>query len=412
MLIPVHSPFLSQTEWLRHLSEVQQVAREMLERSDEEQRRRGYFHTFREICQQPATWLRTAELMRSRAAELRELVAGISCLSLSGSGSSEYAGDCARPALRKRLGITVEAVPAGALLTHGRYALPVGEPSLMVSLARSGDSPESVGALAVVRRLEPNAQHLVLTCNREGHLCRAFREDPKVRVIVLDDVTNDRSLVMTSSFTNMVLGASFLGLSNDSADSIARVVGLAQSAAGILQNQMTALAKFARKPFRRALFLGSGARFAAAREASLKMLEMTAGRVTTMGETFLGLRHGPMSAVHNDTLVVCFLSSDPVVRAYEADVMSEMDQKQLGLARVIAGDDVPPDFSGPQDLAIPYQSQDVDDEDLPVLDVIVGQLLAFFRCLQEGLRPDSPSEAGVIRRVVQSFTLHPLQPIA
>ena len=92
--------------------------------------------------------------------------------------------------------------------------------------------------------------------------------------------------------------------------------------------------------------------------------------------------------------------------------MSEMDQKQLGLARVIAGDDVPPDFSGPQDLAIPYQSQDVDDEDLPVLDVIVGQLLAFFRCLKEGLRPDSPSEAGVIRRVVQSFTLHPLQPIA
>jgi hypothetical protein len=97
MSIPVHTP----ADWLACLSEVQPVAREMLERSEEDQRRVGYFHTFREICQQPSTWLRTGELMQSRTAELRDLVDGISWLSLSGSGSSEYAGDCARPALRK-----------------------------------------------------------------------------------------------------------------------------------------------------------------------------------------------------------------------------------------------------------------------------------------------------------------------
>ena len=108
MSIPTHLPFPSQAEWLGYLSEIQPVAREMLERSDEDQRRLGYFHTFREISQQPSTWLRTGELMQSHAAELRDLVDGISCLSLSGSGSSEYAGDCARPALRKSLGINVD----------------------------------------------------------------------------------------------------------------------------------------------------------------------------------------------------------------------------------------------------------------------------------------------------------------
>ena len=127
-----------------------------------------------------------------------------------------------------------------------------------------------------------------------------------------------------------------------------------------------------------------------------------------MCETWLGLRHGPMSGVHGDTLVVCFLSSDPGVRAYEVDVLREMDQKRLGLARIIAGQDVPEDLACAGDLVVPYQCLDLADEDLPVLDVMVGQLLALFRCLQEGLRPDSPSEAGVIRRVVQSFTLHPL----
>jgi tagatose-6-phosphate ketose/aldose isomerase len=230
-----------------------------------------------------------------------------------------------------------------------------------------------------------------------------------VRVITLDDATNDQSLVMTSSFTNMVLGARFLAFSKDSGRFMALVGALARAASGLLQNQMNALAKFARTPFRRALFLGSGARFAAAREASLKMLEMTAGRVTTTCETFLGLRHGPMSAVHGETLVVCFLSSDPVVRAYEADVLREMDQKRLGLGRILASQDVTQNVAGDRDLVVPYQCPDLADEDLPVLDVIVGQLLALFRCLHEGLRPDSPSEAGVIRRVVPGFALYPLQ---
>jgi tagatose-6-phosphate ketose/aldose isomerase len=46
------------------------------------------------------------------------------------------------------------------------------------------------------------------------------------------------------------------------------------------------------------------------------------------------------------------------------------------------------------------------DDSAPVIDVVVGQLLAFFRCMHEGLRPDSPSKSGIINRVVQSFTLH------
>ncbi len=141
MSIPVHSLFLSQAEWLRHLSEVQPVRGKC---SNGATRSNDFWDISipsAQIGLQPSTWLHSGELMQSRTAELRDLVQGISCLSLSGSGSSEYPGDCARAALRRSLGINVETVPAGALLTHGRYALPVGKPSCMVSLARSGDSP-------------------------------------------------------------------------------------------------------------------------------------------------------------------------------------------------------------------------------------------------------------------------------
>jgi len=51
----------------------------------------------------------------------------------------------------------------------------------MVSLARSGDSPESVGALAQMLEIEPELRHLVLTCNRQGKLANSFRNDPGSR---------------------------------------------------------------------------------------------------------------------------------------------------------------------------------------------------------------------------------------
>jgi len=392
---------------LQKLAGMQNSVGALQARSVEEQQRLSYWHTLREICQQPSTWVRTAEVMVQSAPKLLRSVQGVSSIVLTGSGSSEYAGDCVRMVLQKELGVNVQAVAGGAILTHGGNALPIGRPALMVSLARSGDSPESVGALALMLKMEPDLRHLVLTCNSQGSLANTFRDDPRVAEITLDDRTNDRSLVMTSSFTNLVLAARFLGLIRDPRRYQAICVGLAGCATALLQTQSDALAHAANAPFRRALFLGSGTRFAAAREAALKMLEMTAGRVTTSCETYLGLRHGPMSAVHDDTLVVCFLSSEARLRAYEVDVLQELAQKGLGLFRVIAGEAIPQDLRCEKDVVIPYgRVRDLGDDNLPVLDVVVGQILALFRCLAEGLRPDSPSATGVIQRVVQSFPLH------
>jgi tagatose-6-phosphate ketose/aldose isomerase len=403
---------MPEQDFLQRLARSQDSVAALVARNPEEQRRLGYFHTLREICQQPVTWEQTAELMVESAPSLGRCVEGICGLTLTGSGSSEYAGDCVRFALQKDLGINVQAVAGGAILNHGSQALLVGRPALMVSLARSGDSPESVGALGLMLKVEPDLRHLVLTCNQRGSLANTFQDDPRVSVIALADRTNDRSLVMTSSFTNLVLGARFLGLLREPGRYQAMVADLADIAGTVLKNRFDVLAQAAKAPYRRVLYLGSGGRFAAAREAALKMLEMTAGRVMTSCETYLGLRHGPMSAVHDDTLIVGFLSSEPRVRAYETDVLQELAQKRLGLFRVIAGERVPEEILGDRDVAVPYESahdeaaQALADENLPVLDVVVGQILALFRCLAEGLHPDSPSATGVIQRVVQSFPLH------
>src|SRR2546429_6848205 len=54
---------LMQDEWQRALAKDQAKATELFGHSEEEQRRLGYFHTIREICQQPWTWLRTCDRM-------------------------------------------------------------------------------------------------------------------------------------------------------------------------------------------------------------------------------------------------------------------------------------------------------------------------------------------------------------
>jgi tagatose-6-phosphate ketose/aldose isomerase len=398
---------LTEPEWLRTLSKNQPKAEELLARTPEEQRRLGYFHTLREICQQPATWTQTCSLMMSYARVLKESLDGIASLILTGSGSSEYAGDCVRLVLQNELRVTTQAIGGGILLTDGSKALPIGRPAMMVSLARSGDSPESVGALSAVLALEPEIRHLVLTCNEAGSLAKTYEPHPEVLVITTADGTNDQSLVMTSSFTNLALAARFLGLIKHPETYRTICERLSKIASELLNTHFDTLARVASVRFLRAVFLGTGSRFGGAREAALKMLEMTSGRVTTLCETYLGLRHGPMSYVDKDTLVVCFLSSDPTIRAYEADLLRELDQKELGLLKLIIGEDVPKEVLRPNDVVIECRGlREVGDQNAPVIDVVVGQLLGFFRCLNEGLRPDSPSEDGIINRVVQSFTLH------
>lgn len=396
-----------ESEWLRILAARQSKLAELLAESADEQGKQGYLHTLREICQQPAAWRKTAERMQRHADAMRACADGIHSLILTGSGSSEYAGDCVRLPLQSGLGVPVQALGGGAILAQGSKALPPGRPALMVSLARSGDSPESVGALSHVLKNEPEVRHLVLTCNPAGGLATKFVSDLRVTVITLDEATNDRSLVMTSSFTSLVLSARFLSLCGDPCGYQAICEKSSEIASHILSEYFDTLCSAAKAPFQRAVFLGSGTPFAAAREAGLKMLEMTAGRVGTLCETYLGLRHGPMSYVHDDCLVVAFLSSEPTPRAYECDLLRELDLKQLGLLKVVVGEDIPPDLIRNGDVAIECPGlKALGDDNSPVIHVLVGQILAFFRCLNEGLRPDSPSENGIISRVVQSFTLH------
>ncbi len=383
------------------------IPKELLRKSITEQEREGYLHTLREIRQQPATLVDTCERMLIRTKDLERCLQGVQAVVFTGSGSSEYVGDCVRLAMQENLQLTCQAIASGMLLTHGNIALPPLRPLLLVSLARSGDSPESVGVLELLMDTEPEIRHLILTCNSKGKLATRYENDSRVDVVELDDRTNDRSLVMTSSFTSLALAARSLGFLHAPESYREMCIRLSSTVQHVIDAEFEPLASAATRNFRRAIFLGSGSAFGAAREAALKMLEMTAGRVSTLSETYLGLRHGPMSYIDRDSLVVCFLSSEPGVRVYEADLIRELNRKELGSSKLIVGENIPQDLLESNDIAIECPGlEQLQDANACLVHVVAGQLLAFFRCLHEGLRPDSPSENGVIQRVVESFALH------
>jgi len=395
------------SSWLHEITEAQMATANLLKEKPEEQERLGYFHTLREICSQPASWLVTGDQLAGANTLLTKCVADVSSIILTGSGSSLYAGECARLGLQKELSVTVTAAGGDSLLLHGLAAFPASRPCLVVSLARSGDSPESCGAVSFLKESDPALRHLVLTCNPRGRLATLYRDDPSVQVIALDERTNDRSLVMTNSFTNLVLAARSLGKVYDVDSFRVLYQTLSRIAQKLITTHFGTLADVANRNFNRSLFLGSGARYGAARESSLKMLELTSGRVPAICETYLGLRHGPLSYVDQDTLVVCFLSSNPTLRAYELDLIQELESKKLGLLKLIVGDHMPAQLAKPDNVLIDCpELAEVGDDNAPMIDVVCGQLLAFFRCLKEGLRPDSPSQNGAINRVVQPFQIH------
>jgi len=398
-------PSAGSEEWLRELAARPGEFAGLLAQAGSDSAA-GFRHTVREIAQQPPTWSATARLLADAAGVVREALEGCERMVLTGSGSSEYAGACAAPEVQAALGLPVEVAGGGELLLRRQASIGSG-PALVVSLARSGDSPESAAVIETLLATEPATRHLVITCNRNGRAALEFAGNPRVTAICLSDEVNDHSLVMTSSFTNLALSARFLGAAENAGAFVERAERLNAAGRALLERWPDRLAGFASGDVRRVVFLGGGCRFGAAREGALKVLEMTAGGLATMAETFLGVRHGPMSFIDGHTLVVAFLSSDPLIRAYELDLIEELNAKKLGLRKLIAGTGgVAADLCRGEDVAMRYELADAADGELAVLGAVIAQIIGFHCCRRAGLSPDSPSAAGVISRVVGSFRIH------
>jgi tagatose-6-phosphate ketose/aldose isomerase len=326
---------------------------------------------------------------------------------LVGAGTSDYIGKSVCSLLQKEWCCDVHAVPSTDLLTNMAEHLIPGREYLWISFSRSGDSSEGVAVLEAALRDYPKIKHVIVTCNEQGKMARAFTGRDNVLSIVLEDDVNDRGLAMTSSFSNMVVVAQALAHFRGLSSYGQTVKRLADSATAILPDVADICERLVQAGFSKVCFLGTGPLKGAAIESGLKVLELTSGRITSLAESFLGLRHGPLSAIDSDTLVVAFFSADARRRQYEMDLIQEISDKGL-TSKFLA---VEPNAANnplisPRDTVFLGLQNGVSNLYLPPLAVIVGQLLGLFASLNEGLRPDDPSPRGAIGRVVAHVRIH------
>ena len=388
---------------------------DLVQLPQEQQIARGLAHTPREIAQQPQTWLSTFALFQRErerlcgfleSAGIRNPAGRRPTVFLIGAGTSDYIGQALVPLLRQQWGCEVVACASTDLLPNiESYVVPQTK-YLWISFSRSGDSPEGVAVLEQAVQKFPTISHLVVTCNPDARMIEICGKPAHASSILLDDAVNDRSLAMTSSFTNMVIMGQCLAHAWSPEIYEPLIAGMQVAADRLLLTGFALAEKLAALRHPRVCLVGTGALAAVAKESALKILEMSAGQVKTMAETTLGLRHGPMAALDPDTLFVCFASGDSRRLGYAADLLREVGGKRITSERIAVGPvNVEEQLAPFCERYLPIEAN-IADEYRPVLDVLFGQMLGLCASIEHGMKPDAPSPGGVISRVVQEFAIY------
>jgi len=381
---------------------------------DTELQKSGAEHTATEISQQPALWIKTYQLVLNEKLRIKSffdkaLASPDIDIILTGAGSSSFIGSILEGTYSKFSDRSARAVATTDLLTHPEGYIRKNTPVLLVSFARSGNSPESSAVVSLVNSICDEAYHLIITCNGTGNLATGFRNEENVLVLLLPEETDDKSLVMTSSFTCMLLAGILFSRIQQIDEYEKQVQTLAGYGTTIITEYAEKLRYVGAMDFDRVVFLGSGPLLGAAEESQLKVQELTDGKVIGKHDSYLGFRHGPKAVINANTLIVYLFSNKEYVFNYETDLVRDVNAKEKGLYRV-GIIETETDLPG-LDLLIklPCTSEKLDEDFLAVCSVIPAQLIGFYSCLKFGLSPDNPSQDGSITRIVEGVNIYPYE---
>ena len=369
--------------------------------------RLGGAHTAEEIAQQPALWSALAGVIDS-ARERIDAFLGDTLgdpnqrVIFTGAGSSGFIAEMVADQINAQWPAEVRAIHTTSLLTHPALYLQRDRPTLLVSFGRSGSSPESVAAVELVRAQVDQARFLDITCNAEGALAQRGQGRSDTVSLLMPPASCDRAFAMTSSLSCMLLAALSVFDRAPWAKRIARLRSLADRGAQALQAWDAPVAALAQGDIARVIYLGSGPLEATAREAALKVLELTAGRVLALANTPLGFRHGPKSTLDGTTLVVMLRSAQPLARRYEEDLLEELRRDGIAARVISVGPAGADSAEGDFVLDVPA----LPDAWLAPLWLVMAQCFALQRSAALGLTPDNPFPDGTVNRVVQGVTIH------
>lgn len=366
--------------------------------------------TATEIRQQPELWRETYKLILDQKESIQRFIKKNvdknTRIVLTGAGTSDYVGDTVALELNKKLEAKVEAIATTDIVSNPNEYIEKNVKTILVSYARSGNSPESIGAYDLFENNVDDITQIVITCNKDGDLAKRCVNNEKNMLVLMPEKSNDKSFAMTSSFSCMTL-ATLLIFDIENIEKNKEFVEIVSSQSEeILDNRWSEIKQLVDYEAERVVYLGSGTLKGLCQEMALKNLELTSGQVTTICESVLGFRHGPKSIINDKTLVIIMATNEEYTKLYDIDLIKEI-HNDLGNHKL---------------AVITYENDEIMKENcsnyicvngkaIPNIYkvfnyMIFGQMFGYLSSLKLNISPDNPRPDGTVNRVVKGVVIH------
>ena len=373
------------------------------------------FNTAKEILQQPKLWKETLEIFRNSEKSLKEYFKKIGFgkefdIVFTGAGTSEYVGNILEPLLNKNETGEFKSIATTDILNNPLNYMKKNKKTLVVSFARSGDSPESAGVIDIADKIIDEVYHLFITCNKEGALAKRAEGNKKIFLLLMPEESNDKGFAMINSFSCMLL-AGILSFSRDNSEVIDEMGEIISIAEKELNEKYPEIKKLAEEDHKRIVVLGSGILKGLAEELSLKIMELSAGKVVSVSNTTLGFRHGPKAIVNEETIVFELVNQDEYAMKYDEGLLEEMSEDKSAdklIAYNISNNNSIEESTYKVIKPDETDKGKIRNKELASLFIylIYGQTYAFFKSQYLGNTTDNPFPSGEVNRVVKKFKIH------
>ena len=372
------------------------------------------YNTAKEILQQPKLWKETLENFKKTKNNLEEYLKKIGLneefqVIFTGAGTSEYIGNILELFLKKNSNLEFKSIGTTEILNNPSNYLKKNRKILLVSFARSGDSPESVGVVDLINENVKDIYHLFITCNKEGALAKILEENKKAFLLLMPEKSNDKSFAMTSSFSCMLLSG-ILAFSSNIEKKYEEIEKIIELASKELNRKYEKIKKLAEEDHKRIVILGSGILSGLGQELALKIMELSAGKVVAVNNTTLGFRHGPKSIINEKTIIFNLINESKYAKKYDEDLLEEMklDEKANKIVVYCINKNEKIEKNADELIFIEKNDNNILDNQLASLFIylVYGQMYAFFKSQYLGNTTDNPFPTGEVNRVVKKFKIY------
>lgn len=383
----------------------------MFNKTIEEWKELDGLNTASEIDQQPRLWKEIPQIFNEKKEEIKkflenEFIEKDVDVVFTGGGTSDYVGQVIAPYLARNAKGNFYAIPSTDLVSNPYMYLKKERPTILVNFARSGNSPESVASVNLANQLLDKVFHVFITCNPDGELAKISDKSENTLTLLMPEGSNDKSFAMTSSFTCMAITSMLLFDVDNFDKNIEELSVFANAAEKILENAYEVLKDTIDFDYERVVYLGSGPYKGIAKEAALKILELTRGKVVSLSESTMGFRHGPKSILNDNTVSFVFLPKEKYAYKYDLDIAKEMHHNQGDHRVVVFSNHLDKELEENSDQVISIDLDLENDVYIGILYILYAQVFALHSSIKHGINPDNPNPAGVVNRVVQGVIIY------